>query len=481
MAKQQYRVYGAFKWMSSSGNAILAIYNPPSSGKRLTINQFELQNMTGLNPTALGGAASPATVCSIFYTSNVNHGVVATPAPNDTNYPWPNDIVVTTCSVASTTPTQILRRVAISKQMHLVNTAWVSMNSNIGLGYNSIFTRQKGKTPTGNTPIEINPGESLGFGVTTLTSAIPLKFYASLRVDGHCYAVSENCAIKSSGEMMFAIENPGGSGKVVELLEFSVEEMGNYDSPYFQIVPVGQLNATGTADPSRVVTPMKMDTNYPSAPFYVYQDIPILPQGVPQVYLSEASTGSPKGFNYLQTKDFIGPVFRTIFGENEGTTTHGAPGTGTMDSLGHYSSQKLSDVFARHANIILNEGEGIALVSGAETAVLTSSAVAISGWATWNIGVTISAESKYSPTVTFAGLQPGTEVRIYDTLGSELAGTESSGTSFQYSYSYDADTTSTVVMHSLGYLPIRLENFVLGRESQTVPVQQQVDRQYQNI
>ena len=481
MAKQQYRIYDSFDWMSNSGNGIVVIYNPPASGKKLTLSQFELQNMTSLNPTAFGAAASPATMCSIFYTT-INRGTVMTPSPMDTNYPWPSGVVASIGATIQSAPAagQIIRRVAITKQMLPGGAGWIGMNSNIGIDTSGIYTRQKGGSLPGVTAIAVNPGETVCFGIQTLTSTIPLKLYAMVRVDGHCYAINKNFTMKSATETMLAIENEAGSGKVIELFELSVEEMGTYDSPYFQIVPTGQLDATATSDPTKLVTPSKMDTDYPDAPFKVYKDIPFLPLGVPVNYLSDASSGSPKGFNYLKTKDFLGPVYRTVFPENEGQNSHAAPSaTSTMDSLGTYTSQRMNDVLVRGAGITINEGEGIALVSGAETAV-TSNPVGMSGWSAWNIGATITVESKYSPTLTISGLQSGTEVRIYDALMNELAGVESSGTTFQYSYSYDADQDVTIVIHSLGYLPIRLENFTLGAESQTIPVQQIADRQYQN-
>lgn len=482
MAKQQYRIYDSFDWMSNSGNGIVVIYNPPGSGKKLTLSQFELQNMTALQPTAYGAAASPATICGVFYSTTISRGAVFQPSPLDTNYPWPSGVVASVGAVIPSAPTasQIIRRVALTKQMLPGGLGWLGMNSNIGVDLAGVYTRQKGKSLPGVTAIEVNPGENLCFGISQLTSTIPLKLYAMVRVDGHCYTINENFTMKTPTETMLCLENEAGSGKVIELLELSIEEMGTYDSPYFQLVPTGQLDAVATSDPTRQVTPSKLDTDYPDATFKVYKDIPFLPLGVPEKYLSDASTGSPKGFNYLKTKDFLGPVYRTLFPENEGTTLHAAPSaTQIIDNLGIYTSQKMNDIFVRGAGITINEGEGVALVSGAETAV-TSNPVGMSGWSAWNIGATITVESKYSPTVTFAGLQPGTEVRIYDASDNELAGTESSGTSFQYSYSYDADINSTVVIHSLGYLPIRLENFVLGAESQTVPIQQQVDRQYAN-
>ena len=129
MAKQQYRIYDSFDWMSNSGNGIVVIYNPPASGKKLTLSQFELQNMTSLNPTAFGAAASPATMCSIFYTT-INRGTVMTPSPMDTNYPWPSGVVASIGATIQSAPAagQIIRRVAITKQMLPGGAGWIGMN-----------------------------------------------------------------------------------------------------------------------------------------------------------------------------------------------------------------------------------------------------------------------------------------------------------------------------------------------------------------
>ena len=84
--------------------------------------------------------------------------------------------------------------------------------------------------------------------------------------------------------------------------------------------------------------------------------------------------------------------------------------------------------------------------------------------------------------VTITGLQPGSEVRAYvgtdPATATEVAGVESSGTSFSFAQAV-AGQAGYLVVHALGYLPIRLE-LVYAASDQTLPVQQQVDRQYQN-
>jgi hypothetical protein len=87
--------------------------------------------------------------------------------------------------------------------------------------------------------------------------------------------------------------------------------------------------------------------------------------------------------------------------------------------------------------------------------------------------------------LTLTGLQPNSEVRVYEG-STELLGVENSGTSFtgEYSVPYSAgefsDINATIIIHSLGYVPIRLEGVALGSEGATIPIQQRLDRNYNN-
>lgn len=80
-------------------------------------------------------------------------------------------------------------------------------------------------------------------------------------------------------------------------------------------------------------------------------------------------------------------------------------------------------------------------------------------------------------TLTLTGLQPNTEVRVYDAgTTTELAGVENSGTSF----SANIEVSSVdIVIHSLGYEYQKIE----GADTSvnlTLPIQQRLDRNYQN-
>lgn len=93
--------------------------------------------------------------------------------------------------------------------------------------------------------------------------------------------------------------------------------------------------------------------------------------------------------------------------------------------------------------------------------------------------------STYVPPVQYTfsltGLQSNTEVRIYKTSDNTLvAGTESSGASFSYNYTYVSDIGVYIVIFHLSYKDIRLTGLTLSNSSQSIPIQQQIDRVYSN-
>lgn len=80
-------------------------------------------------------------------------------------------------------------------------------------------------------------------------------------------------------------------------------------------------------------------------------------------------------------------------------------------------------------------------------------------------------------TLTLTGLQPNTEVRVYDAgTATELAGVENSGTSFSANISA---TSVDIVIHSLGYEYQKIEG-ADTTSNLTLPIQQRVDRNYRN-
>lgn len=83
---------------------------------------------------------------------------------------------------------------------------------------------------------------------------------------------------------------------------------------------------------------------------------------------------------------------------------------------------------------------------------------------------------------TLTTLKSNSEVRIYRTSDDvEIAGIENSSTAFTYTYTYIGSNTSVYIrIHHLSYQWLTYENVILSNVSQTIPIQQQVDRNYLN-
>ena len=82
-----------------------------------------------------------------------------------------------------------------------------------------------------------------------------------------------------------------------------------------------------------------------------------------------------------------------------------------------------------------------------------------------------------SSTLTLTGLQPNTEVRVYETgTQTEVAGVENSGTTEIFAIS---SSSVDIVLHSLEYEYIRLVGVDTSNDL-TLPIQQTEDRQYEN-
>lgn len=472
MARYQYRISGELGWMSNSGNAVLAITNPPGSGKRLTIRSLEI-NPLGSSSTGTAGTASAAPSTAVTLArATVAGGIPVTPTRLDTNAAaWPSTVEIT--RRASVSSPLVIQRSFIAKQLNQASLSWLGRQQATGR-LSALW-----KTPRRDSTVEgltVRAGEGLALYCSTLQNAIPVRVSATLEILGspnRSYQVRYYTAIIGQDEAAFAINNTAGSGQTVVLRNVSIEEVGTYDSPYFQLVPMGAILEGEATERLQVLKP---DTAFPDPTAWldVRQDVAFLPFGMPENALADSSTGSPKGFNYLKTKDFLGPVFRTVFPEY----TIRPGNTGDLRPCG----QAWQDIMARRAGITIREGEGVALVSGAETAAGATAAVGVSGWNPFEFAADIDVENAATPKLTLTGLKPGTEVRVFDAgTTTELAGAESIGTgTFEWFYDTDTVTAVDVVVLSLGYLNIRLPGLALGASDVSVPIQQQIDRQYLN-
>ena len=85
-----------------------------------------------------------------------------------------------------------------------------------------------------------------------------------------------------------------------------------------------------------------------------------------------------------------------------------------------------------------------------------------------------------SPTLSLTGLKAGSDInviRVSDKV--DLGGKENSDTSFDFVYDYYTDVEVNIVIQNLGYLYLSIP-YTLTSSDATIPVQQVIDRNYQN-
>jgi hypothetical protein len=84
-------------------------------------------------------------------------------------------------------------------------------------------------------------------------------------------------------------------------------------------------------------------------------------------------------------------------------------------------------------------------------------------------------------TLSLTGLIAASEVRILaHGTTTELSGIESSGTTFDYNYTYVSNTYVDIIIMSLNYNYYRVENYLLPVDGGSIPIQQITDRVYSN-
>lgn len=478
MARYQYQISGVLDWASNSGNAILAIANPFGSGKKLTIKRFEMTSL------AVMGAGSPVANISQIAVRRavVSGGEPVTPAKLDTDAAtWPSTVRLLVNTTYTSLTAGAIRRIEPLKQMNSFN-AFIDFSAQRHHGRTGkMFVSPRDAAVE---DIVVRAGESVVLISEPMGYNVPLRVSCVLKRDGspdRSYAVNVNVSGYGYGAGIFAVENQSGSGEVVRITGLSVQEIGGLSTPYFQLVPLGSIGASSVSDPTRALTVLKPDTSSPSPTSWIkaYQDVPVLPFNMPENAFSDASVGSPKGFNYLKTKDFVGPVFRSFFPE---IAQRGTFSTGLPENMASSTGQRGADLLTRFSGITIRPGESIGLVSAAETAAGATAAVDLSGWAQFWISAFIDVEPEREPTLTLTGLKTNTEVRIFIAgTQTEIAGQEDidSGT-FSWLFDPEANPSVDISILSLGYQNTRLLSVALTLADLTIPIQQQVDRQYNN-
>ena len=368
------------------------------------------------------------------------------------------------------------------------------INQNFYGSSGSIFARGNGSNQQ---DIYIRANEILSVFVDNyINSSYPMFVEATFIVEGtpnRTYQLSYYTHLDSQNESILSINNTNGSGKVVRLVSLSISEVGTLDTPYFQVVPIGSIDPASFDDNDKKLTPVPTNSSYGalnSNHAIMFTNVPVIPYGVPISYIAEGApaAATPRGFNYLNAKDFIGPAYMTYFPEaaaykipNASFWTAGAPST-----FGTHVSQEMTKVKGYGgAPIILREGEAVGIVSGAETATGTVS-VGISGYGAYEFSVLFTVEDAVTPTIEFTGLKVGTEIRAY--LGTDpLTSTEIPGSGIEstsgttHSFTHDvAGQNGYVMIFHTDYLPIKQDFTPYLAAVVSIPIQQTFDRQYYN-
>ena len=460
-----------------SGNATLAILNKAASGRRLLIKNIEMRPVTRLVATRLRQIR-------FGRASTVRNGRTVTAKKYDTNAAAADLTIGLNDSIAVLSDVHravdITNRdgpsFALGSYVKKGNPGRVGNARRMAMG--SWYSRQSAREK-----IILSPSESvaavLHFSDEQVFGYITVEFRNT--TTGEQYCINEWTYALTNGDALFTVTNTHGSHDY-EIIGFDFQVMGVLTAtPYYQLVPFAAIDTDHIADTKldAVTDVLKLDTTDPDPSTYMQMlyDCSLSPLGVPPSYLSEGSTGSPKGFNYIQTKDFLGPLYASFFPERSymGSAT-------TVDgfmNFGHNRIKRRGRV--NDSSLVLRPGEGIALVGAAETAVVAS-AVEVNGWNICEIVMDIEVLPLYAPELTLTGLQTNTEVRIFDAgTTTELAGSDDidSG-SFVWAYDYETYTAVDIRILSLGYQNIRLLNLPVTFAGVTVPIQQQIDRQYEN-
>lgn len=478
MARYQYRLTGRFDWSSSVGNALVALENLASSGKRVTIRSLEIDvqrskragSQDGLERVYVGVARG----------SGVD-GAVVPVTPLDSNVALPSGIVVR--SQGTFTVVDKLTRSSAVGGGFDPNATFGLLCKPGALGgefkRNGTIGLKRGTPLTG--AIVARPGEAIGIVVSgdPNSGAPPVIVSASFRAGGGMFSATTFAHPGADGEALLWLQNDSAGN--VEWIDWSVSLLGAHTvSPYFQVVPYAgvPLESVDTARSFNLLS--KMDSAYPDPGSWVrvVRDTPLTPSGAPIQYASDVGAGVPKGFNYLGTKDFLGPVYRTYFPEFTGTSSvAGERG----DAFGLSWRQKNHDLLLRRGpGIVLRPGEGIAIAPAAET--IGSSAAATSGMFPVLVNIAVDVENLVQPFLVLNGVQAGSDIVVLEPgTDTVLASVDSlGGTTYSLAYDPDEFQDVDVCVYKAGYVPFTVRNLNLGAFGATVPVAQIVDRNFSN-
>lgn len=134
----------------------------------------------------------------------------------------------------------------------------------------------------------------------------------------------------------------------------------------------------------------------------------------------------------------------------------------------------------RSTNIIYSVGGAYHTDSVASTGVwISKGGTGIINYLESDSGTQYIPPTQY--TFELTGLPTDTEIRVYNVSDdSEITGTESSGTTFSYTYTYGGDINAYVVIFHLNYNARPPLNVTLSNANQSIPIQMIPDRVYSN-
>lgn len=470
MARYQYRISTDSNGTSNFGYAYLALVNPSGSGKKLTLRSLEVYLQS-----VQAGVAVPARL-------------VRCAAPLDGEDMLKNAVALdsataipSTCKVRrNSMPVAgtVLNRVdlgrrggAVGNQNRLLFGTPMTFGKRGRRPLNGQGNSARGGYASEAITLRQNEAVALVTDATVGNVSNPMRINIVASINGKTVAWDFQ-AITRPGHALFSLENSGADP--VTLLSWAAMDLGTTDTPTLRVVPIGQQYAPDVNDTSKQnVGVMKMDSSAPAFPGVCYTDVGFIPQGVPEVEISPASKGTPAGMNYLHTRDFWGPMFRNMLVEACHIKAGGIPDTFGM-SFGHAGA----DLLCCRAGLTINQGEGIAIVNSAETAVGVQAAYG--AWQPMTFAAQVDVEPATSPYLNLSGLVSGSDIVIL-TAGSSTILQQIdaySGTAWAWNYDPDAVASVDVCIYKPGYVPFAVRNLTLGIAGASIPVQQVFDRNY---
>jgi len=476
MASYQYRIHTDSNGTSNYGYAYFALFNPSDSGRKVTLRSLEVAPQA-----VVRGATVSFLPATLYRGASILSGedMAASRVVNDSSTSLSSTVKLRRNAVINTYANSLhhldlgRRGGAVSLQNRLLLGSQMTLGARRLSGcYNSQI-----RGGTALEPITVNGGEALALVVDATVNTIsnPQRVNVVLSVGGKT-AVWDFVANPRPGEALFSVEST--SSTVVKLLSYGVMDVGTTDTPTLRVVPIGQLYAPDVGDTSKQgVTAVPMNSDYPALSTFgikLFSDIGLIPSGVPEIAIAQASTGTPAGMNYLHTRDFWGPMYRNMLVE----TSH-VNGTALPDAFGFSYGHRRTDLLVRRAGIVINPGEGIAIVNSAETAVGVQAAYG--GWTPLSFAAHIDVAPAVVPTIGATGMVAGSRYRVERASNGSLVtdGVADGTGAFSYVYPVE-DTPLNMVLKvrkasSAPYYKPYQVTFNLTSAGITVPVSQVAD------